>query len=294
MKKILLGLIIASILNLIYAVFMFTPKLRAMQLEKQELTLKYQILQEKISDSKMSLLEIKHRDHKVYRNLFAIDTLQIEGIYTPYPEEKYQQFMGYEFSPLIKKTWLELDLLTRLSYNQSLSLDELQILSRDKEKMATAVPAIWPIERGAVRGSLGLYGRRFHPILKRWMKHYGTDFAAPTGTPIYASGDGVVTKNTHPYYAYGYHVNIDHGFGYKTRYAHMSKILVKVGEKVSRGDTIGLVGSTGRSTGPHLHYEVIFNGEHVDPLNYFRRSMSIDEIERILEAAQMITYEDEH
>ena len=290
LRKILIGFILASVFNFVFSFFFYTPKMYRISRENSELILKYDILRDKIKAATRKIEEIKHRDQNVYRSLFAADTLSIPGIYTPYPDEKYASAAEDRFAPLMVDTWKDLDAMTRLLYLESKSLDQLQILSKDKEKMATAIPAIWPIDRRNLRGSIGALGGRNHPILHRLIMHEGIDLGARTGDPVYATGNGVITDNRVGR-GYGKQILIDHGFGYKTRYAHLSKIDVIPGQQVKRGEKIGEVGSTGRSTGPHLHYEVIYMGRHVDPINYFRRDMSEEDFERIIEEAKATTYE---
>jgi murein DD-endopeptidase MepM/ murein hydrolase activator NlpD len=180
---------------------------------------------------------------------------------------------------------MQLDAATRLAYATSLSLDDVQVLAKNKEQMALATPAIWPIDRTALKAFYAFGVRKVHPILKRRTMHKGVDMSANYGVPVYATGDGVVEKvsNGQRRRGYGRQILIDHDFGYKTRYAHLQKILVKPGEKVQRGQLIGEVGSSGGSTGPHLHYEVIYRGRHVNPVNYFNRNMTGDEYRQLME-----------
>ena len=291
LRKILIGFILASIVNFIFSYFFYTPKMYRIDQNNRELILKYDLLRDKIGAATQKIEEIKHRDTYVYRSLFAADTLTIPGIYTPYSEAKYSAWSGDHFAPLITNTWERLDAMTRLVYLESKSLDELQELSQDKEKMALAIPAIWPIDKRTLRGHIGAFGGRMHPILHRYIGHQGIDLGAAQGTPVYATGNARVILDQNGGSGYGKQVLLDHGFGYKTRYAHLSKILVTPGQLVKRGEIIGEVGSTGRSTGPHLHYEVIYLGNHVDPINYFRKDMDESEFERIIASAKETTYE---
>lgn len=292
LRKLLIGFILASIVNFVFSYFFLTPKMYRIDQSNNELVMKYGILQNKIKAANRKLVEIKHRDNNVYRKLFAADTLDIEGVYTPYPMSKYEEFVGDRYEQLITTTWKDLDAITRLLYLESRSLDDLQVLSLDKEKMAVAIPAIWPIDRSKLRGHIGAYGGRNHPILRRYLFHSGIDLGANTGTPVYATGDATVSPLDNRGYGYGKQILLDHGFGYKTRYAHLSKVLVTPGQKVKRGELIGEVGSTGRSTGPHLHYEVLYMGKHVNPINYFRKDMDETEFKRIIESARATTYEE--
>jgi murein DD-endopeptidase MepM/ murein hydrolase activator NlpD len=196
---------------------------------------------------------------------------------------------------MMQSTWMELDQLARSLYLQSLSLDELQSLSKDKEKFSTSVPAIWPIDRTKMRNKIGAFGYRNHPVYKRWKFHSGVDMPGRIGDPIYATGDGTVDEViiTRVRYGYGTQVVIDHGFGYKTRYAHLNKVHVKEGDKISRGQLIADMGNTGVSTSPHLHYEVIYNRSHVNPINYFDRNMSAEAYKSLMSQIQDENYEAE-
>ncbi len=292
LRKILIGFILASIVNFAFSYFFYTPKMYRISRENAEIVMKYDLLQDKIAAMTRKIAEIKHRDHVVYRPLFGTDTLSIAGIYTPYPALKYQALRTDHFAPLMLSAWESLDAAARLLYLESRSLDELQLLSKDKEKRAVSIPAIWPIDRRELRGHIGAFGGRNHPILGRYLMHEGVDFGSRNGAAVYATGNGRVVLDNNAGRGYGLQVLVDHGFGYKTRYAHLSKILVTPGQFVVRGEKIGEVGNTGRSTGPHLHYEVIYMGKHVNPVNYFRRDMDEDDFREIIESAKATTYEE--
>ncbi len=292
-RRVLWGFILATTAILLYSSNYYTPKMQAILRERDYLMEQYELLNGKIDATMGTLDELHHRDNHVYRSLFAADTLAVEGIYSEYDDHFYTFSEGNPYAEVISSSWRELDKAGRLIYRQSLSLDELQVLSKDKEKMAAAIPAIWPIPKSALRGGIGAYGRRLHPIYKRYIDHKGIDLGANTGTPIYATGNGVIemTDKGQRRVGYGQQVLIDHGFGYQTRYAHLSKILVEEGQYVVRGEVIGEVGNTGGSTGPHLHYEVLYTKRNVDPINYFRRDMDEAELERIIEQARTTTFE---
>ncbi|MDR2886329.1 MAG: M23 family metallopeptidase [Rikenellaceae bacterium] len=292
LRKLLIGLILVSISNFLFSFFFYTPKMYRIQRNNRELVLKYGILEDKISAATRKIEEIRHRDQMVYRALFAADTLSIPGIYTDYPDSKYAVMAQDRYAGIMVGTWKNLDALTRLMYLESKSMDDLQALSADKEKMATAIPAIWPIDRNGLRGRIGAFGGRNHPTLGRFQMHTGVDLGGRIGAPVYATGDGrVVIEAENRGTGYGIQVLIDHGFGYKTRYAHLNKALVVLGQRVRRGEVIGELGNTGRSTGPHLHYEVIYRGQHVNPVNYFRRDMSDDDFREIIDNAAATTFE---
>jgi murein DD-endopeptidase MepM/ murein hydrolase activator NlpD len=174
-------------------------------------------------------------------------------------------------------------------------MDELQILSKDKEKFSTAIPAIWPIDRSKMRNKIGAFGYRNHPVLRRWKFHSGVDMPGRIGDPVYATGDGVVeeVERSRARYGYGTQILINHGYGYKTRYAHLNKLHVAKGDTIKRGQLIADMGNTGISTSPHLHYEVIYNRSHVNPINYFDRNMSAEAYKSLMNQIQEATYESE-
>ena len=263
----------------------YTPKMHHIAAENRELVLKYELLEERIRSMQSKVAEIQHRDRYVYRSLFSVDTLNIAGVYTPYPKAKYADLQGDEYSTLMTSTWLSLDALTRQTYAASISMDELQVMAKNKEGMASAIPAIWPIDRTQLKAFYAFGVRKKHPIYKTRRMHKGVDMSTNYGVPVYATGDGVVEKTEQGKRrrGYGRQILINHSFGYKTRYAHLLKMFVKEGESVKRGQLIGEVGSTGGSTGPHLHYEVIYLGRNVNPVNYFNRNMTSDEYRQLME-----------
>lgn len=285
--------IVVCIVNLIFSLIFHTPKSNRIARENEEVLAEYDLLDERIRQASLRLEELHRRDVGVYRPLFGADSLDIAGIYIPYPDSVYSHLDNLPYGERVKSTWKALDAVTRRLYLQSRSLDQLQILTTDKENMATAIPAIWPIDQRNLRSNMGAYGGRLHPIYKRYIKHEGIDLPATTGDPVYATGNGIVKLTDIGFRnrGYGRQILVDHGFGYMTRYAHLSQIDVEPGQYVTRGEQIGRVGSTGGSTGPHLHYEVIYMGQTVNPVNYFRRDMDAAEFERIIQAARETTYE---
>ena len=292
-RNLLIGFILVTICNLLFSSLFYTPKMFRLADEKRELKLKYEILQNRIRSSQRLLDEIRHRDNYVYRPLFSSDTLSIEGIYDRYEDRKYASFEGEEFAPMVLGVWHEMDQLERSLYLESKSLDELQVLSKDKEKFSTAIPAIWPIDRAKMRNKIGAFGYRNHPIFKRWKFHSGVDLPGRIGDPIYATGDGVVVEveRSRARLGYGTQVLIDHGFGYKTRYAHLNKLHVAKGDTIKRGQLIADMGNTGQSTSPHLHYEVIYKRAHVNPINYFDKNMSAEAYKSLMNQIQDANYE---
>lgn len=294
-RNLLIGFILVSIVNLVFSSLFYTPKMYNLADENRALKLKYNVLLNKVRNSKSKLQQIKHRDNYVYRPLFSTDTLSIEGIYDHYADDKYANISEGSYSATIRQTWREMDQLARSLYLQSKSLDELQQLSLDKEKFSTAIPAIWPIDRTKMRNKIGAFGYRMHPVYHRWKFHSGVDMPGRIGDPIYATGDGVVEfiDRSRARHGYGTQVLIDHGFGYKTRYAHLNKVHVAKGDTISRGQLIADMGNTGVSTSPHLHYEVIYKRSHVNPINYFDRNMSAEAYKSLMNQIQEANYEAE-
>ncbi len=285
-RKFLVGFIIISLANAMFSYLFYTPKIYSINRQNQELISRYQLLEGKIAAAQRKLSEINHRDAYVYRSLFGIDTASKNLATTiPYPISKYEHIADDAYAEIMVPAWQSLDAFAQKLYLQSVSLDELQVLAKNKEKLSTAIPAVWPIDRTRLTQGIGAFGMRRHPIYKRYIMHKGVDFAGKKGDPIYATGDAVVEKSAQGMRnrGYGQELLLNHGFGYQTRYAHLSQRLVKVGDSVRRGQLIGLMGRTGGSTGDHLHYEVILKGQVVNPINYFNRNMSSEEYIKLME-----------
>src|ERR671912_573344 len=211
-------------------------------------------------------------------------------LYSNYFESPKELILKNEVKELefyYEKLSKDVDHLRRKLYIESKSQDEVVALAEKKEKLYAAIPAIQPISNKQLLALSSGYGWRTHPIYKVKKLHPGIDFAASIGTPIYATADGTIDHVSVKFSGYGKMVEIDHGFGYRTRYAHMHGFAVRSGQNVKRGDLIGYVGNTGMSTAPHLHYEVFINGQHVDPVHYFYNDLSPAEYEKVLELASI-------
>lgn len=274
--RLFIALSIAVACSYTVSTFVDTPKMHRIRKENHHLKREYTILMEKIEASEQVLADIKHRDHYVYRPLLGIDTLSapdIMRVYSEYNDDKYADYNDDQYGAMIADGWRRLDNLTRHIYYASVSLDATQELATNKEEFSTVIPAIWPIDRTKLRSVSSLYGMRKHPRYGTWRKHEGVDLAAPKGTPVYATGNAVVSEARWRN-GYGELIELNHGFGYKTRYGHLSKMYVKEGDSVTRGQVIGEVGNTGVSTSSHLHYEVRFRDNTVNPIHYFNKDMS--------------------
>lgn len=276
------SIVVAIICSILLSEYADTPKLAKIRNENRQIEEQYHLLRTKINADKQSLLDIRHRDHFVYRPLLGVDTLDIPEVYADYNDSKYAHIGNGNYHELITSTWREIDRLTRDIYYASRSLDATQELAEKKEEFSTIIPAIWPIDRTKLRNVSSLYGYRTHPKYGYWRMHEGIDLSAPIGTPVYATGNGIVSQSQWRS-GYGQLIEINHGFGYKSRYGHLSKRHVKAGDSVIRGEVIGEVGNTGVSSGPHLHYEVRFRGNTVNPIHYFNKDMSPEAYKALME-----------
>ncbi len=279
------------LVGLVFA-FLFTrqidsPTEQRLQADLEKNRVEIERLRESIALSNEVLDVIEGRDEDLYRAALYADE---------FPEELRQMGAGgsdkYDYlkkmsnGELLKTTSQEMDKLERRLNAQSMSFRELLKLVKNKEKMITCIPSIQPVRNEELRRPISGFGMRIDPIYKTRHMHTGVDFTAKTGTEIYATGDGVVEEIENKRWGYGKSIIINHGYGYKTRYAHLSKFEVKKGDKIKRGQLIGLIGSTGRSTGPHLHYEVVKNGQKVNPIGYFHSDLTPEQYEQLLENSE--------
>ncbi len=280
------GVVFAAItISFAYSYF-DSPKEKQLLREIDQLKLQYEILNNKLDQSTAVLNDIQQRDDNIYRVIFEAEPIGSAirkagggGV------NKYSKFNGYENSELIKETGEKLDQLNRQLVVQSKSFDQVIKLAKSKEVMLKSIPAIQPISNKDLTRIASGFSYRIHPIYKIMHFHTGIDFAAQTGTEIYATGDGMVRVADNESRGYGNHIVVDHGFGYQTLYGHLSRYAVRAGQKVKRGEVIGYVGSTGTSTAPHLHYEVIKSGEKINPINFFYNDLSPADYERVLDIA---------
>jgi len=236
------------------------------------------------------LLSLQDRDVKIYRMITGAEELP-ESMRNPGigGSTHYQDILhdGNDCQHLIDENQENLAEIKRKMYGQTLSYDEIILTARKKEEMLASIPAIQPVSNKQLKRLASGYGLRIHPIYKVKKMHWGCDFSAPKGSPIYATGDGKIEYTKSTYGGYGKQIQIDHGFGYKSKYAHLQKMVVKRGQKVKRGELIGYVGNTGSSTAPHLHYEIIHNGKKVNPVHYFFNDLNSDQYEQILKLASV-------
>lgn len=275
---------LAVVLVIFY--FFGSPREKMQEREIEYLRLQYQILDDRINDMGLLTEEMQERDNNVYRVIFGADPIPSSERKSGFSKTgRYMNLLGYENSDVVIDVAKKLDTIASQLYYQSVSYDKVFEMARKKSEMLSCIPAIMPIKEADLLQISSYFGYRTDPVYKVTKYHSGMDFAAWPGTPIYSSGDGEVVKLEKNYWGYGNIITIDHGYGYKTQYAHLSGFAVQKGQKVKRGQLIGYVGSSGKATGPHLHYEVLKNDVQVDPLNYFFNDLSPEQYETILEQA---------
>ncbi|MFW6101970.1 MAG: M23 family metallopeptidase [Bacteroidota bacterium] len=276
-------LILAVLYNLIFNAFFDTPREKELMRENNQLELQYEMLNDKFDQVESVLNDLQERDNNIYRVIFETDPIPSSVRQAGYGgSERYEELRRHENSELVINTAERLDELSKQLYVQSKSYDEIINMAKNNEKMLASIPAIMPVSNEDLTRTASGYGWRIHPIYKIKKLHEGMDFTAPVGTKIYATGDGVVEEVKNSKRGYGKRVVIDHGFGYKTRYAHMNEFNVQRGEQVKRGDVIGYVGNSGLSVAPHLHYEVEKDDEKMNPVHYYFNDLTPEQYEKMI------------
>ena len=261
-----------------------TPNDRVQQREIENLRLNYSILNKKLEQLQVVADQMADRDNNLYRTYFNTTPITEEERKSGY-KNNYVALQGYNNSELVIRTTKKVDVLSKELAIQSKSLDAILKLAEAKQDFLASIPAIQPVQNEKLRHVASGFGYRTDPFTKARKMHEGMDFTAKTGTPIFASGDGIVARADNSASGFGNHIVIRHGYGYESLYAHLSKYKCRAGQRVKRGDIIGYVGSTGRSEAPHLHYEVHKNGKVVNQLNFYYGSISAVEYVAISNAA---------
>ena len=254
-----------------------TPKDKIQAREIENLKLSYAILNKKIEAIDQVASDLEDRDNNLYRVYFNSSPISNEKRRGIIDKKRYQELESFNNSELVINTSEKVDGISKALVVQSKSLDEILKLAKAKDKLLSAIPAIQPVKNEDLKHMASGFGYRSDPFTKARKMHEGMDFTARTGTPIFATGDGVIKKADNSLSGYGNHVEINHGFGYLTLYAHLSKYKARPGQRVKRGDIIGYVGSTGRSQAPHCHYEVHKDGKVVNPINFYYGNISAAE-----------------
>ena len=276
------------------------PKTVLLKKENAEWCSRMEVLNRQLDACDEALVALQMRDDDIYRSIFGMHEIPAEirnagfgGV------NRYEHLEGVGQGEQLRNTVMRLDVLTKKSYVQSKSFDEVALLSKRAGDMASCIPAIPPVvpDRKIYRLSSS-FGYRSDPFSGRSRRHTGVDFALKPGNPIYATGDGVVESVKFEFFGYGNSVVIDHGFGYKTRYAHLKSIGVAEGMKVKRGECIGESGNSGRSSGPHLHYEVVYKDRHVNPANYYDLTITPEEystmVQNTADSSEKVTLHPSH
>ncbi len=281
------GAAFAAICLFVSFAFFDSPKEKMLKHEIEEYRDNFEILSSRVDELGDVIGDIEDKDHNVYRVLFETqpetDRIMEGG---KGGNDVSTQFDGLTYKALLTDITKKIDELSVRSYAQSCSLDELYNMAVNREEMLACIPAVIPVREIDVKYISSYFGYRSDPIYGIRKFHKGIDFSASIGTDVIATGDGVVT-DVHKVSmgGYGKYVEINHGFSYSTLYAHMNSIYVVKGQKVKRGQIIGSVGNTGKSSGPHLHYEVHKDGEAINPINYFYNDITPTEYEEMIELA---------
>ncbi|MEY4459328.1 MAG: hypothetical protein RIT38_533 [Bacteroidota bacterium] len=286
-----IGFILASIgVGVLFVAILFqyidSPKERLLRQQNTAYKESYAVLQERMKQLELQMVELEQRDNEVYRSIFEAtpipDSARVKEMLAKNEIRLIQSLSNTELIENMRNQLNNLSL--RMSF-QSQSFVEITAMVKNKEKLLRAIPAIQPISNKNLKRVASGFGYRIDPLYKDFRLHAGLDFSAPTGTPIYATSDGVVQQAGFSTDGYGNKVVINHGYGFQTLYAHMVRVKAKAGQSVKRGEVIGYVGSTGKSTGSHLHYEVIKRGAKVDPVYYFFNDLTPAQFDRLLKEA---------
>ena len=278
----------------LFAILLFTffksPKEMMQTRELEFMKLKYEMLNDRLDEMELLITDMEQRDNNLYRVMFEADPIPSSVRRSGFSDaDRYADLYGYMNSGMVVNTARKLDVIASQLYNQSVSYDTLFAMARNKSDMLAHIPAIFPLKETEVKYISSFFGYRPDPIYKVEKFHSGIDFSAALGTEAYATGDGVVADVERNEWGYGNMVIIDHGYGYMTRYAHLQKAAVRKGQKVKRGQKIGYIGDSGKTTGVHLHYEVLKNEVQIDPINFFYNDLTPDEYELILQQSTLPT-----
>ncbi len=280
---IIAGIILGILFLFLFLTFFPSPREKQLQREKETLQSQLEVLNHQVDQMQIVMVDLQQRDDNLYRVLFGAEPIPLsirQG--TQQKIEYYENIAQMTNSQLAADLTLKVDMLAKEIYTQAKSYDEVLAMSKTQEIRMENIPAIQPVMNKDLKRVASGYGMRIDPVYHVRRFHQGMDFTAPTGTEVFATGNAKV-KFAGWKQGYGNTVILDHGFGYETLYAHLYKSLVRKGQKVRRSDIIALVGNTGKSTGPHLHYEVRLNGRPVDPRNYYFYDLSPEEYDQMIQ-----------
>lgn len=290
-----LGFLVLALLFSVGIVILFntyfeSPKTLQLKNDVKELKYSLESLQNELTILEEVSSSLEYNDNNIYRVIMGAEpiteSIRNAGVGGSNRSAKLNE-RDFEGKDMVIETKNRVDLIKRKLFIQSQSHDELRDLIENKEQMLAAIPAIQPVPNEQLVALASGYGSRYHPVYKVRKMHWGIDFAAPIGTPIYATADGKISLIEVSFKGYGKQIEINHGFGFISKYAHMHEFTVKKGQRVKRGELIGYVGNTGLSTAPHLHYEVERNGKKVNPINYFFNDLTPEEYEKLVELASI-------
>lgn len=280
------ALVTAGLISYVAFQFIGSPKEKQLELQNKAMREDYKDIEDTLASVLRQMKELENRDNSVYRAIFEAtpipDSARAKELEDKQEIAKVQKIKDHQLAASINAT---LDNLKSRIAAQRKSYEEVEQLVKNKEQLLARTPAIQPVSNKDLNRIASGFGYRIDPVYKTTKMHEGLDFAAPQGTPIYATADGTITTAGSTGNGYGNHVIINHGYGYETLYGHMVRVKVKNGETVQRGQVIGWVGSTGKSTGPHLHYEVHKNGTKIDPIYFFYNDLSPEQFDLILKKA---------
>lgn len=264
-----------------------TPKTAILEKRNKELLSNLEVINQKLEEDNKTLLEIQMRDNIVYRPIFGMDEISSDVRNAGFGGvDRYSFLENFDNSDFLISSAMKFDILSKKAYIQSRSFDDISILAKRAGDMASCIPTIFPVKPVSHNHMSSSFGYRSDPFTGFARMHTGIDISGPSSEPIYATGDGIIIDVSYNFFGYGNNVIIDHGFGYKTRYAHLKEASVKLGQIVKRGEQIGKMGSTGRSKGTHLHYEVIYKDHPVNPWNYFNNDMTPEEYQKLIIAGK--------
>lgn len=280
----ILSSVVGVLLTVAFLAVVDSPKEKQQKREIANLRMQIELMNKDLDQVQKILEDIEQRDDNIYRVIFEAEPIPNSIRQAGFGgSNRYEHLKDMDNAELVIGTRMKLDQIRKQVFIQSKSLDEIVELARNKEKMLRSIPAVMPIAKKNLSRVASGWGYRIHPIYKTRRFHYGMDFTADIGTPIYATGDGVVKVAQSRRTGYGNHIEIDHGYGYTTLYGHLSKFNVKRGTRVKRGDVIAFSGNTGTSSGPHLHYEVHKNGKQIDPKYFYYDDLTPEEYERMIQ-----------
>jgi murein DD-endopeptidase MepM/ murein hydrolase activator NlpD len=280
------GISLGALFFIVFVSIFDSPEEKQLGLEKSRMQSQYKVLDKQLEELQEVVSDLQERDDNLYRVVFLADPIPYEvRRSTAANAEYYEQLLDMTNSEIVVSSTKKVNELRKQIYIQSKSFDEIVILAKNKEAMLECIPAIQPVLNKDLKHMASGYGWRIDPVYRTRRFHAGMDFAAATGTDIYATGNGTVIT-TGWKQGYGNCIEINHGFGYLTLYGHLSAVKCRVGQKVKRGEVIGLVGSTGKSTGPHLHYEVHLRGQIMNPQNYYFLDLTPAEYDRMVQMSE--------